>query len=66
MRWTLLLLWTLIGCNAGWAEEPPADRILVNGNILTVDADDSIAEAVAIRDGIIVAIGTDNEIEETP
>jgi predicted amidohydrolase YtcJ len=42
---------------------PPAERVLVNGNILTVDAGDSIAQALAIRDGRIVAIGADDEIE---
>ena len=40
------------------AAESFADRILVNGNILTVDARDSVAEAVAIRDGRIVAVGS--------
>jgi predicted amidohydrolase YtcJ len=34
-----------------------ADTIFVNGKIITVDARDSIAEAVAIRDGKILAIG---------
>jgi predicted amidohydrolase YtcJ len=45
------------------AAQPPADRVLVNGNILTVDAQDSIAKAIAIRNGRIVAVGTDAEIE---
>ena len=40
------------------ADEPFADRILVNGNILTVDARDSVVEAVAIRGGRIVAVGS--------
>ena len=40
-----------------------ADRVLVNGNILTVDAKNSIAEAIAIRDGRIMAVGTNTEIE---
>ena len=39
-----------------------ADRVLVNGRILTVDADDSIAEAVAIRNGKIVAVGSNEKI----
>jgi hypothetical protein len=45
------------------AAESPADRILVNGKVLTVDADDSVAEALAIRDGRILAVGTTAEIE---
>jgi predicted amidohydrolase YtcJ len=45
------------------AQQPFADRVLVNGNILTVDANDSVAEAVAIRDGRIIAVGKDEEIE---
>ena len=40
-----------------------ADRVLVNGNIITVDADDSVVEALAIRNGRIVAVGTNDEIE---
>jgi predicted amidohydrolase YtcJ len=41
---------------------PPPDLLLFHGRILTVDAQDSIAEGVAIRGGKIVAIGTDREI----
>jgi predicted amidohydrolase YtcJ len=45
------------------AEEPPADRVLLNGKVLTVDPDDSVAEAIAIRDGRIVAVGTNAQVE---
>jgi len=45
------------------ADAPFADRVLVNGNILTVDAKNSIAEAIAISDGRIMAVGTTTEIE---
>jgi predicted amidohydrolase YtcJ len=41
----------------------PADVVLLNGNVITVDAADRIAEAVAVRDGKIVAVGSDREIE---
>src|SRR5262245_41773634 len=34
------------------------DTVLVNGNILTVDSQASIREALAIRDGKVVAVGT--------
>lgn len=40
------------------AEPGGADLVLINGNILTVDAHDSIAEAVAISNGKIIAVGT--------
>jgi predicted amidohydrolase YtcJ len=36
--------------------------VLHNGNIVTVDDDFSIAEAVAIKDGNIVAVGSDSEV----
>ena len=39
-----------------------ADLVLLHGKILTVDAHDSIAEAVAIRGNKIVAVGSDSEI----
>ncbi len=38
------------------------DKILFNGKIVTVDQDFSIAEAVAIKDGKFVAVGTNAEI----
>ena len=38
------------------------EMVLVHGTILTMDAHDSVAEAVAIRDGRIVRTGTNAEI----
>lgn len=43
------------------AAPPPADLVVVNGKVLTVDASFRIAEAVAIRDGVFVAVGTNAE-----
>lgn len=40
-----------------------ADLILVNGKIITVDDNDNIAEAVAIKMGKIVKVGTSEEID---
>ncbi|GIU99787.1 MAG: amidohydrolase [Actinomycetota bacterium] len=42
----------------------PADLALVNGAVYTVDAARRWARAVAVRDGRIVAVGTDAEIRE--
>jgi predicted amidohydrolase YtcJ len=41
-----------------------ADTILCNGKVLTVDEDFSIAEAVAIKDGLIAAVGTNDQISK--
>ena len=41
---------------------PEVDHVLLNGKIVTVDRDFTIAEAVAIRDGRIAAVGTTDEI----
>jgi predicted amidohydrolase YtcJ len=40
----------------------PADLVLLNGKILTVDARDSIAQAVAIAGGKIVAVGSNDDV----
>jgi predicted amidohydrolase YtcJ len=40
----------------------PADTVLLNGKIITVDETDRIAQAVAIAGGKIVAVGSNEEI----
>jgi predicted amidohydrolase YtcJ len=44
------------------SQVPSADLILSNGKIITVDERFTVAEAVAVRDGRIVAVGTDNSV----
>ena len=39
-----------------------ADTVLLSGRILTVDRDFSVHQALAIKDGRILAVGTDDEI----
>ena len=51
----------LAGAGAAQAAVPP-QVILFHGRILTVNAQDSIVEALAIRDGKIIALGTDQEV----
>ena len=41
-----------------------ADLILVNGDVYTMDAARSWARSVAVRDGTIVAVGTDDEVAD--
>ncbi|HEX2453141.1 MAG TPA: amidohydrolase family protein, partial [Vicinamibacterales bacterium] len=40
-----------------------ADLVLIHGKIITVDAPDSIAEAVAIAGGNIVSVGTNDQVK---
>ena len=42
--------------------EQTADTVLLNGRVWTIDAQDSIAEAIAVRDGLIQAVGSDDDI----
>lgn len=39
-----------------------ADLVMFNGQVLTVDAEFSVAEAVAVRDGRILAVGGDDQV----
>ena len=41
-----------------------ADLVFVHGDVYTVDAARSWANAVAVRDGAIVAVGTDDDVRE--
>ena len=44
--------------------EPSANTVLLGGRILTMDTDDRIVTGVAIRDGRILAVGSDAEIRK--
>jgi len=46
------------------AQNPAADLVLIHGHILTVDANDSVAQAIAVSHGVIVKVGTDAEVLE--
>jgi len=66
----LLLVLPLSSCDRKPAPETaqeariePADLVLVNGGIYTVDKDRSTAEAAAVRDGVFVMVGKNAEIE---
>ncbi len=57
----LVLIALLTGCG-GDLEILRPDTILFNGKILTVDEEFSIAEAVAIKDGRFVAVGSSSQV----
>ena len=45
------------------ASAQPADLLLRNGYVYTSDAARSVAEAVAVKDGLILAVGSDAELQ---
>jgi len=59
-----VLLGTLLFSRILPAQNPAADLVLIHGHILTVDANDSTAQAIAVRHGVIVKVGTDAEVLE--
>jgi predicted amidohydrolase YtcJ len=63
MRKTLLATACLLFVLSASAQTPAVDLILIHGKILTVDPKDSIAQAVAIRQGKIIAVGSDQQIQ---
>jgi predicted amidohydrolase YtcJ len=57
-----VLLCAVLSLVAAAAHAQPADTIVINGKILTVDDNFSIVEALAIRDERIIATGTNSKI----
>jgi predicted amidohydrolase YtcJ len=45
------------------AQAAQADLILIHGHVLTVDAKDTVTEAIAIRHGVILKTGSDAEVQ---
>ena len=58
----LACTWLMLGGLAAGALAAPPDVILHNGRIVTVDDTFSIAQAIAIADGRIVAVGDDSDV----
>lgn len=56
------LLLSLAGSQPLFSQVSKADLVLIHGHILTVDANDSVAQALAIEHGVIVEVGTDAEV----
>ena len=59
-RWSIAFAACMLSGQA-LAAGPPT-RILVNGNVLTMDASDRMAQALAIEGDKIVAVGSDANV----
>ena len=62
LNWLSVLTAVLLLTQIVAAQGPAADLLLLHGHILTVDAHDSIAQALAISHGVIVKVGSDAEV----
>jgi predicted amidohydrolase YtcJ len=64
MRYLLLPIGALLlSCSGGPAPaQGPADLVIHHAKIITVDANFSIAEAIAIKGGRILAVGNDEDV----
>jgi predicted amidohydrolase YtcJ len=61
--WLAVPLTVVLGKGVAVREpQVPADLVLLNGHIVTVDTRFSVASALAVRDGRFVAVGSNEEI----
>lgn len=58
----LTILLPLAGCGGQATEANYADLILTNGQFLTMIEDAPLAEALAVRDGVILAVGRQRDL----
>jgi len=65
MAFLVIIITISLACNDSSQYDPlPADLVLLNGQVITVDDDFSNAEAFAIQNGKFIAVGTDDDIRE--
>jgi len=53
-----------LGCREGEPQADAADLALVNGSVIIMDDESSRAEALAVKDGLILAVGGRAEIDK--
>ncbi|PRY89034.1 amidohydrolase [Mongoliibacter ruber] len=58
----IILCFFFIACSSDSANK--ADKVFINGIVYTVDEANPKTEAVAVKDGLILAVGTTEEIQE--
>lgn len=64
MKKVILSISLFWASTAVFAQKTSADKIFINGKIITVDNQNSIAQAVAVHEGKILAVGTTKDIEK--
>ncbi|MBC8113233.1 MAG: amidohydrolase family protein [Candidatus Saccharimonas sp.] len=61
-RWLMVLVTATLSISRISQADEPADLVLLGGKIVTVDRQERVASAVAVRAGRIVAVGSDAEM----
>ena len=61
---SLIILLIIQSCGGKEVIKNPADMVLMNGIIATVEDENPSAEAIAVKDGKIFAVGSTNEIKK--
>ncbi|MCP3977901.1 MAG: amidohydrolase [bacterium] len=61
-NWIRTVLFSCLAAGLLGCAEPAADLILLNGKVVTVDPSQPEAQALAMRDGEIIAVGGNDEI----
>src|ERR1700733_6572226 len=59
-----IVLPLLLAASLIFAQRSPSNIVFLHGHIITVDPNDSIAQAIAVRGDSIVKVGTDAEVQE--
>lgn len=63
-KFLILLVFVCLGVSVPVVNAQQPDHVFLNGKILTVDADFSVVEAIAVVDGRISAVGTNANIRQ--
>ncbi len=61
--WLMLMLLPALPLLPYAQREPPADLVVLNAKVVTLDPTSRIAAAVAVRGGVFVGVGTDTDVE---
>ena len=62
MRWVGVFLAAIVIAGTAAAQQQPADLVVINAKVITVDAQRPQATAFAVKDGTFVAVGTEAEM----
>lgn len=59
----IILTWLVISCRVAEEAQQTADLVLTNGVIYTADAADTVLEALAVKNGKLIAVGSNTEVQ---